>query len=62
MAEEPSHIKQLSLNYVCKIGLKIIYSGTRRSVFQMIVADISCCDHANIGNQYSKRKKMWQNF
>ncbi len=22
MAEEPSHVKQLSLNHVCKIGLK----------------------------------------
>jgi hypothetical protein len=33
--------------------LKIIYSGTRRSVFQMIVADIaSCCDLASIGNLY----------
>jgi hypothetical protein len=23
MAEEPSHVKQLSLNHVCKIGLKV---------------------------------------
>ena len=24
MAEEPSHIKQLSLIHVCKIGLKVV--------------------------------------
>ncbi len=23
MVEEPSHVKQLSLNHVCKIGLKV---------------------------------------
>jgi hypothetical protein len=25
MVEEPPHAKQLSLNHVCKIGLKILY-------------------------------------
>jgi hypothetical protein len=25
MVEEPLHVKQLSLNHVCKIGLKVAY-------------------------------------
>jgi hypothetical protein len=26
MVGEPSHVKQLSLNHVCKIGLSVLYS------------------------------------
>jgi hypothetical protein len=33
MVEEPSHIKQLSLNHVCKIGLKYFFSQQGRAVF-----------------------------
>jgi hypothetical protein len=29
MVKEPSHVKQLSLNHVCKIGLKYTKTGTQ---------------------------------
>ncbi len=46
MVEEPPHVKQLSLNQVCKIGLKkkskyrICYTETRRRKYEYLLWDM----------------------
>jgi hypothetical protein len=39
MVEEPSHIKQLSLNHVCKIGLKVNSNEKKRWVGKEIIIE-----------------------
>jgi hypothetical protein len=36
MAEEPSHIKQLSLIHVCKIGLKVVTNEKKEAVGEVV--------------------------
>jgi hypothetical protein len=46
MVEEPSHIKQLSLNHVCKIGLKDDMNGFPSTLNIYFISSRIACNRA----------------
>jgi hypothetical protein len=56
MAEEPSHMKQLSLIQVCKIGLK----GPKREIFDFgVFAQIRPIWIGDLGTRPKNYKFLW---
>jgi hypothetical protein len=52
MVEEPSHVKQLSLNHVCSIGLKYAIEGFSHEILHNVLSSLKYVKRAFLTRFY----------